>query len=305
MDAGGEQIGERPVDEALPRDARQARKGGAFHLHAKMAFARSVVAEMAGVKMAFVHHIQRGGRERIGKARRDLVGDGRGDAGIAVGGRYLHRAYIVGFREKGCRTIVARGERKDRSHQRFHGRIVGERPCAEPGCDAAGEFRAPPLEGPGRREGPPDFRWFCLDHIRAFNARYNFFDGMTADEIHSAQRPLAGWERETRAFARAGAGDTGPRWADFADPLDAIGARYRREVAPERSDGKPLSGQDRASLKVMGLAPDADRPTLKRRYSELVRRYHPDRNGGDRRHEDRLQQVIAAYQQLRQAPAFA
>ena len=195
-------------------------------------------------------------------------------------------------------------DKKDRPHTRFHGRIEANgRVCHEPGCEQPGEFRAPPLEG-ASEGGPPAFRWMCLDHVRAFNSRYNYFEGMTADEIHAAQRPLAGWERETRAFARAGT-DQGPRWADFTDPLDAIGARYRREHAPERSDGKPLSGQDRASLKVLGLAASADRMALRKRYSELVRRYHPDRNGGDRSHETMLQQVIAAYQQLRQAPAFA
>ena len=192
---------------------------------------------------------------------------------------------------------------------RFHGRVEGTgRACDHPGCAEPGEFRAPPAEriGGGDHAGPPPFRWFCLDHVRAFNARYNFFAGMSADEIHDAQRPMAGWERETRAFAAAAAaGERAPRWADFADPLDAISARFRREAAPERGDGKPLSGQDRSSLKVLGLAADADRMALRKRYSELVRRYHPDRNGGDRSNEAALQQVIAAYQQLRQAPAFA
>jgi len=195
---------------------------------------------------------------------------------------------------------------KDRPHTRFHGRVEGAaQACVHPGCAEPGEFRAPPLEGAGNGEGPPRFRWFCLDHIRAFNAGYNYFDGMTAEEIHHAQRPLAGWERETRAFARAGSGDQGPRWADFTDPLDAIGARFRRTVAPERTDGKPLSGEDRRNLETLGLAADADRAALRRRYSELVRRYHPDRNGGDRSHEAMLAKVISAYHQLRQAPAFA
>lgn len=195
-------------------------------------------------------------------------------------------------------------EKKEKPSPRFHGRVenTGQR-CAQPGCDEAGEFRAPPLEGMGAADGPRPYRWMCLEHVRAFNARYNFFNGMSVDEIHDAQRPLAGWERETRAFAHGGA-DRPPRWADFSDPMDAIGARFRRDTAPDRADGKPLSGQDRASLKVLGLAPDADRMALRKRYSELVRRYHPDRNGGDRAHEAMLQRVIAAYQQLRQAPAF-
>ncbi|MBB3347807.1 MULTISPECIES: DnaJ domain-containing protein [unclassified Sphingomonas] len=195
---------------------------------------------------------------------------------------------------------------KDRPQTRFHGRVEGAaQECAHPGCTEPGEFRAPPLEGAGHGEGPPRFRWFCLDHIRAFNAGYNYFDGMTADEIHHAQRPLAGWENATRAFTRAGGGDQGPRWADFTDPLDAIGARFRRAAAPERSDGKLLSGEDRRALETLGLAADADRAALRRRYSELVRRYHPDRNGGDRSHEAMLAKVISAYHQLRQAPAFA
>jgi hypothetical protein len=201
---------------------------------------------------------------------------------------------------------VARTPPHDRPNTRFHGRVEGNgRLCAEPGCDQPGEFRAPFVEGAGpRRDGPGEYRWLCLDHVRAFNARYNFFNGMTADEIHDAQRPYAGWERETRAFAAAG-GDRPPRWADFSDPLDAISARFRDRVQTERKDGKPLSGADRKALKVLGLDPDADRRTLRQRYSELVRKFHPDRNGGDRSMEKALQDVIAAYQHLRVAPAFA
>ena len=173
-----------------------------------------------------------------------------------------------------------------------------------PGCEQPGEFRAPAAQGrrPGF-DGPGDWRYFCLDHIRAFNSGYNFFDGMSPDEIEAQQTPYAGWERETRAFS-AGAGST-PRWADFIDPLDAIGAKYARAVDRERRDGRPLSDGDRRALKILGLGHDADRRALRTRYAELVRRYHPDRNGGDRSHEKALQDVISAYTQLKGRPAFA
>ena len=188
---------------------------------------------------------------------------------------------------------------------RFHGRIEGSgRPCDEPGCDAAGEFRAPGITRPGF-DGPGDWRWLCLDHVRAFNAGYNFFAGMDPDAIEEAQRPFSGWERETRAFSSAAHADRPPRWADFSDPLDAIGARFRRAVEPDRADGRPLSEADRRNMKTLGLAPDADRRALRSRYAELVRRYHPDRNGGDRSHEKALQDVIAAYTALKSRPAFA
>ncbi|USI73349.1 J domain-containing protein [Sphingomonas morindae] len=192
-----------------------------------------------------------------------------------------------------------------RSGPRFHGRVETGRRCEEPGCEAPGEFRAPAVRG-GQRDQPGAWRWLCLDHVRAFNAGYNFFEGMDPDAIAQAQRPYAGWERETRAFSHVGA-DLPPRWGDFSDPLDAIGARFKARVAAERprADGKPLSGEDRRSLETLGLGPDADRRALRSRYAELVRRYHPDRNGGDRSHEQALQDVIAAYTQLKSAPAFA
>ena len=169
---------------------------------------------------------------------------------------------------------------------------------------APGEFRAPDDEG--RRpnfDGPGAWRWLCLEHVRAFNARYNYFNGMTPDEIQAEQRPYAGWERETRAFSASP--DRPPRWADFHDPLDAIQARFKAAYPAERKDGRPLSGEDRKALKLMGLEVDADRRTLRQRYSELVRKYHPDRNGGDRGFERQLGEVIAAYQLLRGSPAFA
>ncbi len=160
------------------------------------------------------------------------------------------------------------------------------------------------------RDQPPAWQWLCLDHVRSFNAGYNFFRGMDQDEIAAAQRPTAGWERETRAFSHVGA-DRAPRWADFTDPLDAIGARFRERIeearrnARPRADGRALSGEDRRALRTLGLDTDADRRMLRARYAELVRRYHPDRNGGDRSHEQALQDVIAAYTQLKRAAAFA
>jgi hypothetical protein len=170
---------------------------------------------------------------------------------------------------------------------------------------APGEFRAPGRARPGF-DGPGEWRWLCLDHVREFNSGYNYFSGMSAEEISAAQNPYAGWERETRAFGTAGQSPP-PRWADFIDPLDAIGARFRarQEQARGRQDGKVLSDGDRKHLQTLGLDIDVDRRALRERYAELVRRYHPDRNGGDRSHEKALQQVIEAYAALKGRPLFA
>lgn len=296
MDALGEQVGESVIDQPLARDAVQSGESRAFDLHREMAFARPIIPQMAGVEVAVVGHDEMRRAERL----RQAVGDDVSERG---GGGGRHRAYIDRFSEG---LGVADDEpRRERPKARFHGRVEANgRLCAEPGCDQPGEFRAPIGVGAGA-DGPGAYRWLCLDHVRAFNAGYNFFTGMSADEIHAAQRPYAGWERETRAFASSGA-DRPPKWSDFHDPLDAIGARFKEKMAEARgrADGKPLSGDDRRALKVLGLAPDADRHALRTRYSELVRKFHPDRNGGDRAHESALQAVVEAYQHLRRAPAF-
>lgn len=188
---------------------------------------------------------------------------------------------------------------------RFHGRVGNrERDCDRPGCAEPGEFRAPGRRG-SSFDGPGDYRWFCLDHVREFNAGYDWFDGMTPEEIVRAQNPIHGWDRQTRAFSPTAGIDAAPRWADFADPLDAISGRARARKPAQRTDGRTMTPEERRALEVLGLEIDADRRALRQRYTQLVHALHPDRNGGDRSSEKRLQAVVEAYQMLRKAPAFA
>lgn len=193
------------------------------------------------------------------------------------------------------------------SPDRFHGRVRGSRKhCAHPGCPEAGEFRAPDPGGQAASpNGPGDYQYLCLDHVREFNAGYDWFDGMSADEILDAQSPLNVWPSETRAFRANGNVDSPPKWADFKDPLDAISTRFRDRMPKPRADGHILSPEDRRALKTLGLGEDADRRALRSAYSAKVRAYHPDKNGGDRSYEKALQDVIAAYTHLKTAPAFA
>jgi hypothetical protein len=193
-----------------------------------------------------------------------------------------------------------------RPSDRFHGRVNGSwRRCAYPGCTNAGEFRAPDLSGRAASpDGPGDYQYLCLDHVREFNARYDWFNGMSAEEIAAAQSPTYVWASETRAFRPTAGVDSPPKWADFHDPLDAISARFRDRMPRPRADGHIFSADDRRALKTLGLGEDADRRALRGAYSAMVRKYHPDKNGGNRSYEKALQDVIAAYTQLKSSPAF-
>jgi hypothetical protein len=180
------------------------------------------------------------------------------------------------------------------------------RPCERPGCPERGEFRAPNPYGraPGPN-GPGDYRYLCLEHVREYNAGYDWFAGMTADEIAAAQSPINVWPSETRAFRANGNVDIPPKWADFRDPLDTISARFRgrmEDLKPATAaNGQLLSAEDKKALKTLGLDGQADRRAIRSAYSRLVRKYHPDKNGGDRAHEKALQDVIAAYTHLKTA----
>ncbi|UOR09982.1 J domain-containing protein [Qipengyuania flava] len=193
---------------------------------------------------------------------------------------------------------------------KFHGRYEDTgRECAHPRCSEPGEYRAPGGRGHGF-DGPGEWRWLCLEHVREFNTGYDWFEGMSAEEVFAAQSPASGWRTESPSFRPTAGVDGMPRWSDFDDPLDAISARASgiksraRREAEMAMDGR-FSREEAEALETMGLGLDTDRKGLRRRYSELVRRYHPDRNGGDRQYETRLNRVVEAYQTLRKARALA
>ncbi len=199
---------------------------------------------------------------------------------------------------------------KSKSQTRFHGRHEDAgRVCEHPTCREPGEFRAPGYR-PSGFDGPGEWRWFCLEHVREFNAGYDWFEGMSAEEILNAQSPVSGWRTESPSFNPRVAVDGMPRWADFQDPLDAISARANGiKSKAQRQAAMQMSGRfskdEAEALETMGLGSDTDRRRLRRRYSELVRRYHPDRNGGDRQYEARLGRIVDAYQLLRKSAAIA
>ena len=187
---------------------------------------------------------------------------------------------------------------------RFHGRVETEgQTCAIDGCDQAGEFRAPPIYGATHSyDGPGDYRWLCLDHVREFNQGYDYFSGMDQEQIFDAQHPVRSWDSARRIYN--GGPTDAPAWADFVDPLDAIGARFSAGIGGAKKYAPPASTADQNALRTLGLGDDAKRSDIRRRYSELVRKYHPDRNGGNRAHEKQLANVIAAYTQLKESPDF-
>ncbi len=276
-----EKLAQRPIDEPLPLDPVPALERGALDGQREMAFAATVMPGMADMMIALVVEMHARGFQRFGEAPDHLAR--HGSVGFVA-----HPSYICGMGRKA-----------------YDGRVENaEGQCAAPGCAEPGQYRAPVT--PGDFDGPGAYRLMCLDHIREHNARYDFFAGMSAEEILAAQSPIPEHGRRARDFSFMRSGDPGPAWADFNDPLDAIAARFKGGASVEWARAASrFSGREQHALDTLGLDAQADLHTVRRRYSALVRQYHPDRNGGDRSHEARLTRVIEAWQVLRKASAFA
>jgi hypothetical protein len=170
-------------------------------------------------------------------------------------------------------------------------------PCDYPGCALNGEFRAPQ----GRdREG--QFFCFCLDHVREYNATYNYFNGMSADDVAVYQRDALTGHRPTWTMgsnrAAKGFREDGDDLDKVKDPLGMFRAREHGDARSQTRRPKVGVAAVKA-LDQMGLDDSADKNAVKARYKELVKQLHPDANGGDRSSEGRLQDIIRAYNYLK------
>ena len=167
--------------------------------------------------------------------------------------------------------------------------------CDHPGCNEPGEFRAP--KG-WQREG--EYFTFCLEHVRAYNATYNYFQGMSAEAVALYQRDASIGHRPTWVMGNNGAGGppAGGKDSRYADPLNIFGNRAARQKPAEPA--KPRHGiAARKALDQLGLDETADASTIRSRYKDMVKRLHPDANGGDRSLEDKLREIIRAYSYLK------
>jgi DnaJ domain len=178
------------------------------------------------------------------------------------------------------------------------------RPCDKPGCEAHGEHRAPKS-----RNTLHEYYWFCLEHVREYNLSWDFFRGMTPDQIDAYQRATLTGLRPTWSISDRARGPN-PKLnfyfrGTFVDPFvifdDGPTGQPKQEVPQNRSGTgeRRLSKMQLASLEMLNLEPGASLQDVKARFKELVKRFHPDANGGDRGTEDRLRQVVKAYGQLR------
>lgn len=161
------------------------------------------------------------------------------------------------------------------------------RTCDHPGCTHEGEYRAPQA-----RDRLNEFYWFCLEHVRAYNAKWDYYKGMSVDEIEREVRNSTTWQRPTWPLGSK----TSNR--KFSYGLnDPFGLFEEEAEEMKKAKARPPSAEEEA-MKVMELDGELTLKILKTRYKQLVKRYHPDANGGDKDAEEKFKQIAQAYTTL-------
>ena len=179
--------------------------------------------------------------------------------------------------------------------------------CEWPDCKAPATHRAPK----GRLREREYWR-FCLDHVREYNHSYTFFAGMSAEDIARYQKDAVIGHRPTwkmgmvggRAGARSRSARLHPEFVAAFDPFGVLwelgGSAAARQTSERRArEARTVRNAGRKALDVLGLEVDASAAEVKTRFKALVKRHHPDANGGDRSCEDRLREIIQAYNYLK------
>ncbi len=172
------------------------------------------------------------------------------------------------------------------------------RQCDFEGCQEAGKFRAP--KAPDVLD---DFFWFCQQHVREYNLKWNFFDGTTEAEINAQQSKDKVWERatkpmtdpEARAWARLG----------IEDPHQVLGKNATQN--PGRGGvaaARKLPPTEKRAIDILETTADASKADVRKAYKALIKVLHPDMNGGDRSQEEQLQEVVWAWDQIKDSRNF-
>jgi hypothetical protein len=177
-----------------------------------------------------------------------------------------------------------------------------KRVCEFEGCSKPATHKAP-----AGRDMEGVYRHFCIEHVREYNKNYNYFNGMKDNDISDWQKSSHTGHRPTWKMGvnRAAPGSGGQAHAsqtkrdNLKDPFNLFGEGGTAGANQEPK--KHVGVLSRRAFETLGLETSASAEEIKKRYKELVKRHHPDANGGDRTSEERLRAVIQAHGHLKTA----
>ena len=172
---------------------------------------------------------------------------------------------------------------------------TSRRVCEHEGCQEAGQYRAP--KSPDTLD---EYYWFCKDHVREYNLKWNFFNGSTEEDFMGQVDSDRVWGRKTAPFGS----EEQRAWARLGvdDPHQVLGNNATQNKG--RSQGRRLPPTERKAIEILEAKDSWTKIEIRKQYKSLVKDLHPDMNGGNRSDEDRLQEVVWAWDQIKVSRNF-
>ncbi|GKY88544.1 J domain-containing protein [Sinisalibacter aestuarii] len=196
-------------------------------------------------------------------------------------------------------SVSAAKKKKTRGKRGMSGAFeTSQRVCEHPGCEEAGQYRAP--KSPDELD---EYKWFCKDHVREYNLKWNFFNGATEDEVEEQAQKDRVWERETKSFKRSAEERAWSRLG-VDDPHQVLGENATRNPGRAVTGSRKLPPTERRAIEILEVADTSTKAELRKAYKALIKVLHPDMNGGDRSQEEQLQEVVWAWDQLKESRNF-
>ncbi|MBU2357957.1 J domain-containing protein [Loktanella sp. M215] len=171
--------------------------------------------------------------------------------------------------------------------------------CDHEGCEEAGQYRAP--KSP---DSIDDFWWFCKDHVREYNLKWNFFDGTSEAELMAQmEKDRATWERPTKPMKRT---VEELAWARLgvSDPHEVLGENATRNPGKNGGGTRKLPPTERRAVEILDAKDSMSKAGIRKCYKALIKVLHPDMNGGDRSQEEQLAEVVWAWDQIKASRNF-
>ncbi len=161
--------------------------------------------------------------------------------------------------------------------------------CDWENCNKQGVYRAPTEKDNSRK-----FKLLCLEHIKIFNKKWNYFDNMSDQEIEYFVKSDLTWHKSTKSFGSS-ENFFNILWNNaLEDKLNIFKSSGFKEFKKTK-----LTSNDQDALDLMELKYDAKWEEIQKRFKTLVKKYHPDKNSGSKKYEDKLKKITLAYSQLK------
>ena len=165
--------------------------------------------------------------------------------------------------------------------------------CDSPKCNEKGEYRAPKS-----RVMLNEYFYFCLDHIKEYNKSWDFYKGMSVEQIENSMRNDTFWDRPSWPLKNSFKNifdEFNEYVEDFVknDDDKMNDAYFKNKLLDEN-----LTIEEAKALKELDLKMPISLEKIKKNYKKLVKIFHPDVNGNNKDAEEKFKQINESYKLL-------